>query len=1226
MNRITLFLMILIGCTAAGYAQCIRNTQYPNETFVSDNSGFLQTINTCVYPESDYSRVDALVPGASYLFTCEIDGNHQYVTITDLDNVELGHGFSPFTVEVNTSSIRVHYSENQLCEGSSTCATAKIQMILSCPFPQAVTISNITTSNATFNWSPAGEETAWEVLVLADGAPAPTAGMMGFPITDEPEYIHSGLAPALHYNFYVRSNCGDEYSPWSAPFPFASGCNPVAELQQGFEDAMPPSLPTCWTGLVVNANWASVETVWNSNSGTYAVQLANGEGTENSKIMLISPAMSTVNTGTHRVKFYAKGFGSAPLEVGTVTSTTADAVFTSVMALTVGDTYQEYTVDFTGYDGDDVHFAFRHPSPDMYNPVFIDDIRWELAPLCPDVTNIKIASVSTDSASVTWDAGNETSWDVVFSTDINADPTTLTPISPAPQDESVGEITGLAHDTEYHVWVRSTCGEVLGNGAWIGPVNFQTPCLPVATFTQNFNSVPFGEMPTCWTSIVEGPTVSSSAFVYVTSDGINETNGVELSNYDSGSSDEIILVSPNLSTLTTGTHRLKFYGRSGASIEVGTLSSPVGANNFTAFETIQLTPTYTEYVVDFSSYGGTDTFIGIRHTGASYIRVLLDNIRWEEIPACPDVTSIAVSDVTANAALVTWESQGPENQWDVVLGGEDDSDPSTLPLISPAPTGTPEINLTNLTDNTPYNVWVRSACGDPDGNGAWIGPIAFRTSCIPVETLNEGFEDVEYGEVPSCWTALTYGPTVAEWASVRTVTFAGFESQNSVELWSSDSGADDYVMLVSPALNTVSTATHRLKLRAFTYSQGTLEIGTMNGNSETALFSPFDEIVVTPNYTEFVINFDTYEGTDTYFALRNITPNVSLFVDNIRWEVLPPCPDVEAITASEPTTEGATISWTADGGVAGFQVAYGAADVTDPFTLTPTAIQQESEYTITGLADNYNYKVWVRSVCGEDGDGIWMGPLSLTTLCQPTTVPYVEDFESAVTPALPSCSVMQNAGFGNNWATEDAPGFGFESRTLVYEYNNDNNANVWFYTRGITLTANTDYSVSYRYGNNSDDWYVEKMKVAVGFNPDAEAMTEILADHDQINSGAALSNEIIFTPSETGVYYFGFHAYSNPGQYDLFLDDIQIDAMLGTPAVSETTFNYYPNPVKDKLHLTASDNISDVEVYNLLGQVVMQQTASQKEVSVDMSALPTGSYIVKLTAGSYTKTLKVLKK
>ena len=58
-------------------------------------------------------------------------------------------------------------------------------------------------------------------------------------------------------------------------------------------------------------------------------------------------------------------------------------------------------------------------------------------------------------------------------------------------------------------------------------------------------------------------------------------------------------------------------------------------------------------------------------------------------------------------------------------------------------------------------------------------------------------------------------------------------------------------------------------------------------------------------------------------------------------------------------------------------------------------------------------------------------------------------------------------------------------------------------------------------------------------------------------------------------------------------------------------FSMYPNPVIDVLNLKANTNIDAVSIYNMLGQKVIQTTNTQ----IDMSALQSGSYIVKVKAG-----------
>lgn len=72
-------------------------------------------------------------------------------------------------------------------------------------------------------------------------------------------------------------------------------------------------------------------------------------------------------------------------------------------------------------------------------------------------------------------------------------------------------------------------------------------------------------------------------------------------------------------------------------------------------------------------------------------------------------------------------------------------------------------------------------------------------------------------------------------------------------------------------------------------------------------------------------------------------------------------------------------------------------------------------------------------------------------------------------------------------------------------------------------------------------------------------------------------------------------------------------------------FGMYPNPVEDILFIEAADNISAVSIYNLLGQEVMRNSSSTSEVQIDMSALQTGAYIVKVQAGNQVGSYSLIK-
>ena len=1227
----TFIFLLVLFCTALNYAQCINTNAYPSETIISDNSGDYQQINSCVYT-GDFSTVSNITVGSTYTFEIRDNGVPvtKYITVTDISNNVLAHGTTPLTVNAITeTSIRLHYSEDATCATEQWCLATYLKVTLDCPFPTNIQISNVTTTNASFNWIAGDSETMWQVMVLPFSGATPTANTSGTAVTDNPTYEYSALEAGQSYKFFIRANCGGDFSPWRGPYNFNSGCNAIATFTENFDASTDETLPSCWTGLLLNASeYASITINSLSNSAPNAVQLANDNSGADAQILLISPNLSTLGTATHRLKFFTRGYGDVSLQVGTINSTTSDGVFNLIETINSTANYTEHIVDFAGYTGTDNHIAFRHANTSTYNPVFIDDVTWELSPSCPDVADVEMKNSSQNAATIGWNPGTiATAWDVVYS-ETATDPNTLTSIASAPNTPSV-VIPGLQPNTTYKVWVRSSCDDGADKGAWMNPVTFTTPCEPTALLNEGFENQDYGELPACWSSIILNSQLNSTVGI-VTNNAYAGNNVVSLYNGDAVADSKIILVSPSLSTLATGTHRVKFYARSNgpATLEVGTLDSPASGSIFSDFQTINTTSNYTEYVVDFSNYVGTDTYFGFKNKSGQYISINIDNIRWEATPACADVTELQVNNITAAAAHVEWTANAGENQWDVVYGTQEVTDPTTLTPISPAPTGISETTLNGLTDNTVYKVWIRSVCGASEGNGAWIGPIEFRTACLPTVNFSEGFETTAYDELPDCWSRVLSGPTLAQYAAVRTVSNDAAFGTNAVEIHVNSSAPTDFVMLVSPYLSTLATATHRLKFYALSYNSDTpLEIGTMSNNSSAATYNAFANLTLGNGYNEYIIDFTTYSGTDTYIAFRNIAGNYnSTFIDNVRWEVLPSCPDVTTIAVEDIQAEGASVYWTPTGTETNWQVVYGGESFTDPSTLTPSALLSIPSFEATGLTQNTSYNVWVRSVCGgTDGNGAWIGPISFKTACTFTTVPYAQNFESVSIPSLPDCSNIQNLGSENNWdTTYGDSGYGFDGYVLRYS-GNSSDATAWFYTQGIQLTAGLEYTISYKYGNNSSDNYSENLQVLYGNAPIASAMTTEIADHPGINTGMATTNEVNFTPATTDVYYFGFQAYSMANQSQLFLDNIEVTGSLSIPELDKNTLTYYPNPVKDLLHLSFSNEISKVVVINLLGQKVKEFQLNSTNTSLNLSELPTGTYLLKVISDNLTKTIKVIK-
>ncbi|NRD19388.1 T9SS type A sorting domain-containing protein [Winogradskyella eckloniae] len=86
------------------------------------------------------------------------------------------------------------------------------------------------------------------------------------------------------------------------------------------------------------------------------------------------------------------------------------------------------------------------------------------------------------------------------------------------------------------------------------------------------------------------------------------------------------------------------------------------------------------------------------------------------------------------------------------------------------------------------------------------------------------------------------------------------------------------------------------------------------------------------------------------------------------------------------------------------------------------------------------------------------------------------------------------------------------------------------------------------------------------------------------------------------------------------------DATLGIEDNTLQSFGVYPNPTSGLLNIKSSQDVDNVTVFNLLGQSVA--TFSKNEItnsSIDMSDLSQGLYLVKITSGDNTQTIRVTK-
>ena len=130
--------------------------------------------------------------------------------------------------------------------------------------------------------------------------------------------------------------------------------------------------------------------------------------------------------------------------------------------------------------------------------------------------------------------------------------------------------------------------------------------------------------------------------------------------------------------------------------------------------------------------------------------------------------------------------------------------------------------------------------------------------------------------------------------------------------------------------------------------------------------------------------------------------------------------------------------------------------------------------------------------------------------------------------------------FKNNGYSCD--GFGYAQ----YTFDRNNAADDWIFTPCLSLEANETYKITFDYNAQYPllGAYLEKMKVAIGQTSTPAGMSTILNDYGTFAKipifGTCYDGDIDFTVPSDGVYYIGWHAYSDADQFYVILDNINI--------------------------------------------------------------------------------------
>ena len=884
--------------------------------------------------------------------------------------------------------------------------TVYIDDVMFTAVPTCFRPTNVHTPYATANsidlaWN-AGSETQWNIKYYETGDPTTEITTT---VTTNPATI-SGLTANTNYTFLVQANCGSEVSEWSTPFNAPTLYTTPATLPYicNFED---PSENANWAfeNSTCTNQWVVGSAANNTLNGGNALYISNDGGISNTyntssaaTVFAIRDIYLDDSYDYYTCTYDYKGQGQANtdymrLSMGRyynaiVTGNTAGTVPTipgSVTWTINGSSYQcmhpewkHVVLNLNKADyGNRVlrlYFLWRNDgSAGLNPPIAIDNIRVE-GFTCPKPTALSLDTVSGDMVTVHWtDTANIGNYEILLLPE-GSNPDNYTPIQTSTPSYT---FTNLVHSTRYNVFVRSVCGT--GTSSW-GVWYFYTTCgsIEQVPYVENFEGYNSGSTvsgatiyPHCWDRL----TNNTTNYPYI-STSYHSTGTSALYFYATTAYYSYAILPPvdttvlPINTLMLSFKALKSSTTSGyGTVEVGIMTDPTDHTTFTLVQTYSgadLTSTGVWYDKEavFSNYAGAGNYIAFRAPATATNNVYIDDVVLNTIPTCLTPSNVTVSNITSDEATVNWTPRSAENTWQVLVVPTGTNPTAGTPVdVSAYP-----YTITNLTDNTEYDVYVKALC-DANDESAWSNVLTFKTLCLPTDILpyTENFDEYGSGSsgaayFPSCWTRKTDYTTNYPYISTS------YHSTGTSSIYFYCTSLY-YSLAASQGLDLSQYPANSLmlefKLRRTSTSYGRLDVGLMTDPDDLTTFTLLKTI--TPSDFSTTSDFESFTVplpnayTDVVYLAFYAPPSITSYVyldDVVLKEAT--CSSPSGLTISNVAGTSALVSWTeAPISVTDYTLEYTEAGQNAWIPMIVTGSSQ----ILTGLTPQTSYDVILYSNC-----------------------------------------------------------------------------------------------------------------------------------------------------------------------------------------------------------------------------------------------------------------------
>ena len=351
------------------------------------------------------------------------------------------------------------------------------------------------------------------------------------------------------------------------------------------------------------------------------------------------------------------------------------------------------------------------------------------------------------------------------------------------------------------------------------------------------------------------------------------------------------------------------------------------------------------------------------------------------------------------------------------------------------------------------------------------------------------------------------------------------------------------------------------------------------------------------------------------------------------------CP-IPVITTWSMTGDGVNFDGTNQDGVTGYQIEYS----TSTFTAgdgTATVYEFDAfPHTMTGLQPSTTYYFTIRSICGDNyseweqnpnnnGDG----PDAYTTTTCPSSysLPYLNDFNDPVT--WTSCQTFyDNDGDGNFWFyttiddSDNLTASSFSWNGSAFTPDN------WVIMGPIDLTNVSDALLEWEVQALDPAYCNENYSVYVGSSNNYSDLLGSSVSYTETISGDACgswANRSLDISAATGdLVYIGLRHHGVTDMYILNIDNVSVtSSTMSNEDFTLDNIEYTFNQDTNILRITSTEVLSNIQIYNMLGQEVLNNKLNQTSESVDLSDLSSAVYIVNIEGNnSRTKNFKLVVK